>query len=243
MTDWLDELRQEKQQAIARTQTARNAAPQYGSAADRLQAEQRQLAALIQNIGIEPLLRQFVDDVLRDHPLFVDPTLTRTVTGRDSAGGPALEEKEGPPWSGPLAGNHLPPALVLGSSRVVSRVDWRLHLNYRQQYSDQLQLSDILITATAQGVQVGGDLLAEPTAEKFKTALIAAFRQSTQPSLPPGVRRARRKRRRWYHRLWESVFPANQPTRIYVAMIIVVVLILVVVISVLSSTLGILTLD
>jgi hypothetical protein len=240
MTDWLEELREEKKQAIART---RNAGPQYGSVADRLQAEQRQLAALIQNIGIEPLLQQFVDEVLRDHPLFVDSTLNRAVIGRDSNDVPAREEKEGAPWSGPIEGNFLPPALDLSGGRTVSRLDWRLHLNYRQQYSEQLQLNDILITASAQGVQVNNEPLAEPTPEKFKTALVGAFRNSTQPSLPPGVRRARRKRRHWYNRLWESVFPANQPTRIYVALIIVVMLILVVVISVLSATLGILTLD
>ena len=190
MPDWLEELREEKKQAIARTQGTRNAGMQYASVADRLQAEQRQLAALVQSIGIEPLLQQFVDEVLRDHPLFVDSTLNRTVIGRDSNESPAREEKEGAPWSGPIEGNFLPPALDLGGGRTVSRVDWRLHLNYRQQYSEQLQLNDILITVSAQGVQVNNEPLAEPAAETFKTALVSAFRNSTQPSLPPGVRRA-----------------------------------------------------
>jgi len=194
MPDWLEELREEKKQAIARTQGTRNAGMQYASVADRLQAEQRQLAALVQSIGIEPLLQQFVDEGLRDHPLFVDSTLNRTVIGRDSNESPAREEKEGAPWSGPIEGNFLPPALDLGGGRTVSRVDWRLHLNYRQQYSEQLQLNDILITVSAQGVQVNNEPLAEPAAETFKTALVSAFRNSTQPSLPPGVRRARRKR-------------------------------------------------
>src|SRR5438477_12951402 len=126
MTDWLAELRQEKQQAIERAGT-RTAAPPNGIA-DRLESEQQHMAALIQTIGIEALLQQFVDEILRDHPRFVDPTLNRIVTIRDAGTSLAREEKEGAPWSGPVAGNFLPAALGPPGGHVVSRVDWRLHL-------------------------------------------------------------------------------------------------------------------
>jgi len=241
MTDWLEELRQEKQQAIERTRA--HGADANPGATGRLESEQQQLAVLIRNVGIEPLLQQFVDEVLRDHPLFVNPTLNRTVTSRDAATSLAREEKEGAPWSGPVAGNFLPAALELPGGRVVTRVDWRLHLSHRTQYSSQLLLNDLLVSASTQGVQVNSETLAAPSAETFKAALISAFRAITQPTLPPGVRRARRRRRSWYNRLWESIFPASQPARVYIALIIVVMLILVMVISILSARLGILTLN
>lgn len=241
MTDWLADLRQEKQQAIERSRA--QAADTQSTVASRLSAEQQRLAALIQTIGIEKLLQQFVDEILRGHPLFVDPSLNRTVTSREAGSSLAREEKEDAPWSGPVAGNLLPATLALGDGRFVSRVDWRLHLNHRAPYNEQLKLDDLLVSASAQGVLLNGEALAAPTAEQFKSALVAAFRQTTQASLAPGVRRTRRRRRRWYNRLWESIFPSNQPARIYIALIIVAMLVLVLVISLFSAQMGILTLD
>jgi hypothetical protein len=231
MTDWLKDLREEKEQAIART---RGAGPQVAGEVDQAET---QLAAIIQGIGIEPLLQQFMDDVLRDHPLFVDSSLNRTVFGRAAGDGLAHEDRESAPWSGPVEGNFLPSALELGGGRTISRVDWRLHLNFRQRHSHQPQLNDILVAASAQGVQVNNEVLAIPTAEKFKTALINAFRESTQPAPLHGVRHKRR--RRWYKRLWQSVFPDIHSTGFFLMLVVGVILSLLAVIYVLSSTIGV----
>ncbi len=224
MTDWLDELREEKQRAMALAQAG---ASQRASAENQLRGAQEQLVATINRVEVERLLAEFTREILRDHPLFPNSFVSRTVISRGSDSSQAA--KESPPWSGRFENNFLPQHLELANGRYVVRVDWRLHLNSQRLNGETPKSRDIHISISAQGVQVDGQFLPAPTADHLKSALVDAFRHTLPGGTlqPERVRtyRQRKPRRRGHRRGWRALLVSGRPMRrtvIAVALIIIV---------------------
>ncbi len=114
--DWLAELRQSKQQAIARVHAERaEHRTLLQTAEERLQYEHSTLAAHIGYMQIETLLQEFCAEILDGHPEFFGYSLSRTVRSR--AVESATECKESDPWTGPVENRPLPRNLDLGNGR------------------------------------------------------------------------------------------------------------------------------
>jgi hypothetical protein len=216
-TDWLAELRESKQQAIARAQAAgaeQQAVQQ--TAQEQLQAEQSRLAALIQDAQIEHLLQEFCSEILQGHPNFVGYSLTRTVRSR--AAGSTIECTEPDPWTGPVENNALS---ALGNGRYMSAVDWKLQSNYHGTNGHELKPLRILIATTAAGIRLDGQMLSAPTAENFKQSLLAAFKTTLRTF---SRRRSHRHHRRWYRRFFKALFPTGKLSAVLVAGTVIIIL-------------------
>ncbi len=219
-TDWLAELRQSKQQAIARAQAASDEREvYYATAQEQLQADEAKLAALIQHTRVEPLLKEFCTEILHGHPNFLGYALTRTVRSR--AVGSPVDVAEPAPWTGPVENHALSSELALGNERFVSAVEWKLQSNYRGTQGHELRPLRIAIVTTAAGIRLDGQLLATPTAESFQRALLDAF-QATLRTF--SRRRSHRHHRRWYQQVWRVLFPTGKLSLALVVGTVVVIL-------------------
>ncbi len=219
-TDWLAELRESKQQAIARAQAAgaeQQAVQQ--TAQEQLRAEQSKLAVLIQNVQIEHLLQEFCSEILHGHPNFVGYSLIRTVRSR--AAGSTIECTESDPWTGPVENNALSAELDLGNGRYVSAVDWKLQSNYHGTNGHELKPLRIAIATTAAGIKLDGQMLSAPTAENFRQALLTAFKTTLRTF---SRRRSHRHHRRRYRRLFKALFPTGKLSAALVAGTVIVIL-------------------
>jgi hypothetical protein len=218
-TDWLADLRESKQQAIARARD-KGAGQQalWQTAEERLRFRQTTLAALIGQTQLETLLQEFCVEILRDHPNFLGYSLRRTVRSRSAAS--AVERTEPDPWSGPVENNPLPQDLDLGNGRHVTAVDWKLRSDYNSMDWHELRPLTIHVSATTAGVKLDGQLLSPPTVETLKRALLDAFK-ATLHTL--GRRRGHRHRRSWYRRLWRTLFPRSKVSITQVAGSIIVI--------------------
>ncbi len=204
--DWLAELRQSKQQAIARAQAASDERQVfYRTAQEQLQADQSALAAFIQTARIEPLLREFCTEILDGHPNFLGCELTRTVRSR--AAGSSVDITEPEPWTGPVDQQALSSELNLGNGRYIRAVEWRLQSNYRSTEGHELKPFRIAIATAATGIRLDGQLLSAATAEHFQRALLDAFNGTMHGF---SRRRSHRHHRRWYERLWKALFPTGK---------------------------------
>lgn len=218
--DWLAELRESKRQAIARSEAAgieQLAVRQ--TAQEQLRAEQSKLAALLQNTQIEHLMLEFCSEILQGHPNFVGYTLTRTVHSR--VAGSTNECIESEPWTGPVENNSLASEFDLRNGRFVSAVEWKLQSNYCSTQGHELKPLRITIATTAAGIKLDGQMLPAPTGEKFKQALLAAFKATLHTF---SRRRSHRHHRRWYRRLFKALFPTGKLSAALVAGAIIVIL-------------------
>lgn len=203
MNDWLADLKEAKKRAIAETQTEKSPDRAiHGSSEERLGLEQERISNLLTITRVEPILQEFVEEIIRGHPWFPSSSLNRTVTSKQEGSDSTI--KEPPPWTGSVKGNPLPPELNLSAGRHVTRIEWNLSLTYRPPQQISLQELWIPVSLSAQGARVNGEDLAEETAAGMQAALKNSFEQVIKAAQTHHSH-TRRHHRRWYKRLWRRL--------------------------------------
>jgi hypothetical protein len=179
MADWLEELREEKRRASEQVLNTVQASEKANPVRARLAQLQAQLLELTWQLQIEPLLQEFMQEIIRDHPQYPNSTLTRIVTGRGADS--LFEFKEAAPWSAPLEGNYLPAQPQLDNERYIIRIEWQMHLNALTP-ERQAQPFNIIARVTERGVEVNDRAIEPPTSENFKGAVLDAFQNPSRTS-------------------------------------------------------------
>ena len=206
MTEWFDDLRSEKQQVIAKIkeETAEQEAQQRAAREQQL-AQHARILATVESIQIEPLLLQFFDAALRDHPLYSNPLLTRTVNSRTINSEHANVEPA--PWSGPLADDTRLQAHPLPEGHYATLVVWKIRFEIRDPGGELQGPYSIATLLNASELAVNGQALPAATGEALATALTEAFRNPQKvhaDSELPHQHKHRHHKRPWYSRLLRS---------------------------------------
>jgi len=207
MNDWLSDLRAAKKQAIAEIETEKSPGHAiHEFSEERLRLEQEKISHLLTITQVEPILQEFIEEIIRGHPWFPGSSLNRTVMSQqvDSAS----EVKEPHPWTGSVKGNPLPLDLNLSAGRYVVRIEWNLGLSYRPPQRQMLRALSIPVSVSAQSVMVEGEMLSPETAEGMRAAIKNSFQNAIEAA-QANRQRVRRHHRRWYRRIWRFFFPAR----------------------------------
>ncbi len=228
MTDWFDDLRTEKQQAIAQL-AERTAEQETQQRATRKQllANHARILATVEAVQIETLLLQFFDAALRDHPLYPNPVFARSITTRTVD----LEhaQLEPAPWSGPLADDTRLQAYPLPEGHYVTLIIWKIRFEIRDPDGTLRGPYGITTSLNAQELAVNGQPLATATSEALAAALTQAFRNPPRVHSDaelPHARKRRHHQRPWYKRLLRSISSPISGKRQTVTVLLVAIVLL-----------------
>ncbi len=219
-SDWLDDLRQTKSQL----QAARDTNLALVTNTEQLRAGEERILTEAAGTGVEELLLQFRNEILRGHPLVLQSELERTVSSIGADG----VMREPAPWSGP-ADEALPPLPgPRGDGRYLAEILWKLDYNYQRQGHVSIQAASIKIVITGDGVRFNDQLLVPATQQAVQSSIATHFQNSVSPRTDRIVHRKRHRHRKWYKRWQRTMFPDNRPTRydITVGFVILVVAVL-----------------
>ncbi len=234
MADWLDGLKELKQQAVAVEQARLS---QERATAERLRAEQARILSVVKEIRLEPALKSLVSEILQGHPLFAAPSVVRTVTSRTAT--MDIEFREPAPWSGALEDGYLPDDSTYPDGHFISGIEWRLQTSYKGLGIDAFKFSGLRVLVTPSGVFVNGQGLTPLTEDTLQSRLVTVFREAFQVPATTKHRRRHHRHRRWYERLRGTLFPTRSSLALYLAVgFTMIVLALILGILVARGTMG-----
>lgn len=221
MSDWLADLREEKQRAIARSQEHTES---VAAAKAELEKQQSEIIAAVKKLQVEPLLLELQNDILADHPYIFDAYIKREVKSRaDAVAGEVLEAV---PLSGLLDSGSQDLAAELADGRYISQVSWRLRLNLKDLDGNPARPRDIVISINSAGASINDRSLEELTRDEFQSALVEAFREASRRPHSAGDPGRRRRRRAWYKRLLRSAVPVSAVQQRWAVIILVLIVVL-----------------
>lgn len=204
MSDWLTDLREEKQKAIAQS---KEHSVSVAAAKTELEKQQGEILTMLSELQVEPLLLQLQNDILVDHPFIFDASIKREVKSRaDAVAGEIVEPT---PLSGSLDKQSIGISAGLSDGRYISEVNWRLRLNFKDLEGNPARPKEIVVAITPSGASVGDRELGDLMRDEFQSALVAAFRDASNRSRSGDSLGRRHKRRAWHRRLLQAAFPVS----------------------------------